>query len=512
MLASGIMNTFGKNGLIGLGIGVTAGAGVVGYLIYRKVGRQNTNVPLNNPTTPDISTSDVMDGPLATVLEVPVSPSKVAVLGSALQGLSPEQQVELKRRLDEVLISVASLRSEVSELRNGLQDIAQKIIEDVKKGVEESQRARRRHRVARNRSDSMSSSSIYFSASAGPASLYGGDSEAGYSTANAESDYTDRETDRETDKEGDKEDKESEEDEEDDEDRSCATTLTLRHEDSQAEEEDGECDDDMDREWPTMASVMAAVSDKVSSAELKLLLTQSDLLHEGDGKAKREGFQLLWTNKLQYSDSPEFLWRLARAYNDMYEVTEDKDQQKAYAEQGRDEAEAALKRNGLNAECHKWFAFLTGLTSQYETMHGKLKSSHILKAHLDRAISLRDDDPLCFYLLGRWCYEVAMLGWLEKKAAAALFETPPTSTIYEALENFLRAEELSPGFSKTVRVYIAKCHKELGNTSEASNWARLAIQMPSVTSEEISNSALLDEELQALINKASDLSPSNGDY
>lgn len=60
---------------------------------------------------------------------------EVAALGSALQGLqglSPEQQEELRNRLDDVLMCVAGLRSEVSELRSGLQDIAQKIIEDVK--------------------------------------------------------------------------------------------------------------------------------------------------------------------------------------------------------------------------------------------------------------------------------------------------------------------------------------------------------------------------------------------
>ncbi|KAG8011026.1 Regulator of microtubule dynamics protein 3 [Nibea albiflora] len=91
------------------------------------------------------------------------------------------------------------------------------------------------------------------------------------------------------------------------------------------------------------------------------------------------------------------------------------------------------------------FAVLTGLSTQHESMHSKLKSSHILKEHLDRAVALRDNDPMCFYLLGRWCYE---------------------------------AEELSPGFSKTVRLYIAQCHKELGNISEATNWTELALKTP----------------------------------
>ncbi|KAG9336531.1 hypothetical protein JZ751_002878 [Albula glossodonta] len=163
----------------------------------------------------------------------------------------------------------------------------------------------------------------------------------------------------------------------------------------------------------------------------------------------------------------------------------------------RDEAEAALQMDDLSSECHKWFAVLTGLTSHYESMHGKLKSSHIFKEHIDRAIILKADDPWCFYLLGRWCYEVASLGWLEKKAAAALYETPPNATLQDALDNFLKAEELSPGFSRTARLYIAKCHKDLGNISQARNWAELAFQTPK-TSYEDGDSSSLEEALEPL--------------
>lgn len=36
------------------------------------------------------------------------------------------------------------------------------------------------------------------------------------------------------------------------------------------------------------------------------------------------------------------------------------------------------------------------------------------------------------------CLQVATLDWLEKKAAAALYQSPPTSTLHDALENFLK--------------------------------------------------------------------------
>lgn len=56
----------------------------------------------------------------------------LAAVEAVLQGLSPDQQLELRNQLDQVLSCVASLRAEVAELRGGLRDIAQQMIPDVK--------------------------------------------------------------------------------------------------------------------------------------------------------------------------------------------------------------------------------------------------------------------------------------------------------------------------------------------------------------------------------------------
>ncbi len=55
-----------------------------------------------------------------------------AALSAAVSGLSPEQQVELRKTLDEVMKSVSGLRNEIAELREGLRDISTTIAEDVK--------------------------------------------------------------------------------------------------------------------------------------------------------------------------------------------------------------------------------------------------------------------------------------------------------------------------------------------------------------------------------------------
>lgn len=108
-----------------------------------------------------------------------------------------------------------------------------------------------------------------------------------YSTAYAESDYTDRDTDRE---EGEQEP----EQESEDEDRSCATVLTLRQDVSQEEELEERGLEDEEEEEELMS--------EVPSGELALLLAQSDILHTGDASLKAEGFRLLMDNRAEVSN------------------------------------------------------------------------------------------------------------------------------------------------------------------------------------------------------------------
>ncbi|XP_016536456.1 regulator of microtubule dynamics protein 3 [Poecilia formosa] len=478
--------SLGRNGLLGLAVGAAASLGLIGLLIYRERSRRRSQ-RLESRGQSAARLPDQADG--AALFQEPLDAQEmeaqqqaVAAVEAVVQGLSPDQQLELRIQLDQVLSCVASLRSEVAELRGGLQGIALQIIQDVKKGVEDSQRLRRRRHVNRERTDSTSSSSIYFTASQDVGSTNEETSEGGYSTAYAESEYTDHDED---------EPEPEPDSEEDEEERSCATVLTLRQEDSQ-EEQEREVEEEEEEEGRLWMEA------EVPHGELALLLAQSDILHTGDATLKADGFQLLLDNRAEYGDSRDFLWRLARAYKDMYESAKDKQEKSSYAQKGREEAELALNYSSLDAESHKWFAVLTRLSSEHESMHSKLKSGHILKEHLDRALALSDDDPVCYYLLGRWCYEVATFDWLEKKAAAALYRSAPTASIHDALENFLKAEELRPGFSRNVRLYIAKCHKDLGNISEATNWTRLALKMPTDNDEEAYE---LEAHLQLLTDK-----------
>ncbi|NXJ67994.1 RMD3 protein, partial [Rostratula benghalensis] len=344
---------------------------------------------------------------------------------------APLRQEELLlERLDLVLRDISELRRELEELRGSLQRLAAQILGGVRSHLEETQKAARRRRLpfARERSDSTGSSSIYFTASSGATNTDDGESEGGYTTANAESDY-DRESERAS--------------EEGEDEVSCETVRAVRR-------------DSLDT--PPLLSQEERHLPLESSLEegLGQLLQQADRLHGGDQQEKREGFQLLLNNKLAYGDQKEFLWRLARAHSDMSEITEDADEKRSYASDGKEEMEVALQKWDQSAECHQWYAVLCGQLAEHESIQKRIQTGYVFKEHIDKAIALKPEDPRAYYLLGRWCYQVSHLGWLEKKTASALFEAPPTATVQDALQNFLRVEELSPGFSKAGRVYIAK--------------------------------------------------------
>ncbi|XP_063187645.1 regulator of microtubule dynamics protein 3 isoform X2 [Chroicocephalus ridibundus] len=368
--------------------------------------------------------------------------------------LPQEEQVDVLERLDFVLRNISELRREVEELRSTLQHLAAEIVGEVRSHLEETQKVTRRRRFPfpRERSDSTGSSSIYFTASSGAANTDDGESEGGYSTANAESDY-DRESERES--------------EEGEDEVSCETVRPVRRDSL-----------DLVNEDETHLMLDSSLEEGLGQ-----LLQQADRLHSGDEQEKREGFQLLLNNKLAYADQKDFLWRLARAHSDMSEITEDTVEKRSYASDGKEEMEIALQKWDQSAECHQWYAVLCGQLAEHESIQKRIQTGYVFKEHIDKAIALKPEDPKSHYLLGRWCYQVSHLGWLEKKTAAALFEAPPTATVQDALQNFLRVEELSPGFSKAGRVYIAKCYRDLGNNSAAVLWMTLAAELPVNTKE-----------------------------
>ncbi|KHJ75296.1 hypothetical protein OESDEN_25088 [Oesophagostomum dentatum] len=66
------------------------------------------------------------------------------------------------------------------------------------------------------------------------------------------------------------------------------------------------------------------------------------------------------------------------------------------------------------------------------------------------------------HMRGRYSYSVASLSWIERKAAAVFYATPPTATMEEALEDFLAAYEVKPDWIENL-IYIARIYFAMGD-------------------------------------------------
>ncbi|XP_024423492.2 regulator of microtubule dynamics protein 3 [Desmodus rotundus] len=442
---------------LGLLLGTAAGLGFLCALYSQRWKRTQRHVQSQLlPNSLDLTQTSEPGRQVRPLRTVPGEAGDAAVLPS----LAREGQEMVLDRLDFVLTSLVALRREVEELRSSLQGLAGQIVGEFRSHMEENQRVARRRRFpfARERSDSTGSSSIYFTATSG-GTFTDAESEGGYTTANAESDY-ERDSDRES---------------EDGEDEVSCETVKMGRKDS------------LDLETEVASGPVPRALEAEGSPGLEdvlPLLQQADELHQGSEQSKREGFQLLLNNKLAYGSRQDFLWRLARAYSDMCELAEEVSEKKSYALNGKEEAEAALEKGNENADCHQWYAVLCGQLAEHEGIQRRIQSGFSFKEHVDKALALQPENPMGHFLLGRWYYQVAHLSWLEKKTAAALFESPLSATVQDALQSFLKAEEIQPGFSKSGRVYISKCYRELGQNSEARQWVKLAKELPDVTNED----------------------------
>ena len=73
------------------------------------------------------------------------------------------------------------------------------------------------------------------------------------------------------------------------------------------------------------------------------------------------------------------------------------------------------------------------------------------------------------------------MSWLERKIAGTLFAELPSATYDDAIEDFMKAETLSPSPWKENRLLIAKCHINQGNYFEGVTWLDKAIEVPVIS-------------------------------
>jgi len=201
--------------------------------------------------------------------------------------------------------------------------------------------------------------------------------------------------------------------------------------------------------------------------------------------------------KAQEDPDPEVQWRIVRMTFKVAEKTGDP----AAKTKAITEGIVALEKNlELAPNCpntHKWIAILLASKDEHESLKHKIEEAFIIREHLQKTLQYNPKDGYAHYVLGRWCFQVASVGWIQRKAAAALFASPPESSYEQALDHFYKAESLNPDIFNACFLMAAKCLLQMGDKAKAGEYLKKCIDKTAKDDESRRNI----EEAQALAKK-----------
>ena len=176
----------------------------------------------------------------------------------------------------------------------------------------------------------------------------------------------------------------------------------------------------------------------------------ADKMHKDHPAVSRQSLvDALVAADVAFRGQHEILCRLARAY---FKLAQEPGTEKAVQKDLADKA-LAISRSSLAADngagnwrCHLFYGICLNFWASQQGTKSQLENSQAVKAAWLQAAELSSPpDATAMNLLGRWCFAFADMGWVQRRAAGAIFASPPTSTYEEALGYFRRAEEADPG-------------------------------------------------------------------
>ena len=176
-------------------------------------------------------------------------------------------------------------------------------------------------------------------------------------------------------------------------------------------------------------------------------------------------------------DHPEILWRYGRA---LFKVAGSESNNSKKSELIREAYKFiadSLEKDDQNFASHKWYAILLDAKSNLDGIKERVTQLENVKKHMQRAIELNPMDPTSRYILGEFAFGLADLPWYQRKIVSTMFATPPTGTYEEALENFLKAEELDANFYSMNKLMIGKCYYQLKDYEKAREFLTKAINI-----------------------------------
>ncbi|XP_070503540.1 regulator of microtubule dynamics protein 1-like [Chironomus tepperi] len=165
--------------------------------------------------------------------------------------------------------------------------------------------------------------------------------------------------------------------------------------------------------------------------------------------------------------SADVQWRLGRALFKCSGMDGNSSKKNELIRDAYKSIHEALQKDDNNFAIHKWYAILLDANANLDGMKARVQELENVKKHMVRAIELNPEDPTSRYILGEFAFGLADLPWYQRKIVSTIFATPPSATYEEALEHFLKAEDLKADFYSMNKLMIGKCYMALKDNEKA---------------------------------------------
>jgi tetratricopeptide (TPR) repeat protein len=140
-------------------------------------------------------------------------------------------------------------------------------------------------------------------------------------------------------------------------------------------------------------------------------------------------------------------------------------------------AKKAIKLDGNNAETHYVYALALGRINENASSSVKIANAKLIKAEIDKCLSLNPKHAGAYHVLGRWHRTIAGFSGIEKTMINTFYGGVPKGGSYDdAVKAFQNAITYEPKY--ILHQYeLAVTYNDMGKKEYAKQWLQNAIKL-----------------------------------